>query len=264
MPRRKRRNAAIEGAREAGAIAATLGGQLRAGRLRRRLTQAELGASVGLSQSRCSEIERGRGAALPLESWVALGIAIGRPLAVSLTPTVTPDRTADATHLEIQEFLLALARRTGRTATFELPTRPAEPWRSTDVGVRDDAHHVLILEEAWNTFGDVGAARRATTRKAAEAERLAIAIGGDRPYRVASVWVVRPTAANRALVGRYPGVFASACPGSSRAWVRALVDGGVPPAATGLVWCDPAAGRLFAWRRRGRVTRRGRGTARGG
>jgi hypothetical protein len=122
--------------------------------------------------------------------------------------------------------------------------------RSTDVGVRDDTHRVLILEEAWNTFGDVGAARRATTRKAAEAERLAIAIGGDRPYRVASVWIVRATAANRGLISRYPAVFARACPGSSLDWVRALVDGDAPPEATGLVWCDPIAGSVFAWRRR--------------
>jgi transcriptional regulator with XRE-family HTH domain len=245
----KRTNEQIVGDREAGAIAAALGRGLRDGRRRLRLTQEELGRRVGVGPSRMGQLERGRGDRAPLRLWVALGIAIGQPLAVSLSRAAAADRVADAGHLEMQEFLLALARGTGRRATFELATRPAEPWRSTDVGVRDDTHRVLILEEAWNTIGDVGAARRSTARKHAEAERLAIAIGGDRPYRVASVWIVRATAANRGLISRYPAVFASACPGSSLAWVRALVDGNAPPEATGLVWCDPMAGCVFAWRR---------------
>jgi transcriptional regulator with XRE-family HTH domain len=92
-----------------------------------RLTQAELAHRVGIGPSRIGQLEHGDGERAPLGLWVALALAIGRPLAISLTPTVTPDRTTDAAHLEIQEFLLALARRTGRTATFELPTRPAEP-----------------------------------------------------------------------------------------------------------------------------------------
>ena len=73
---------------------------------------------------------------------------------------------------------------------------------------------------------------------------------GTGPYRVATVWIVRPSAANRRLVARYPEVFASACPGSSRAWLRALAEGASPPAAAGLVCCDPVAGRLTEWRRR--------------
>jgi hypothetical protein len=144
-----------------------------------------------------------------------------------------------------------MARATGRAATFELATRPTEPTRSVDVGVRDDANRVLILEEAWNTFGDVGAARRSTARKVAEAEGVAVALGHGRPYRVAAVWVVRATAANRELVRRYPEVFANACPGSSRRWVEALTTAAVAPDQPGLVWVDAASGRLTAWRRRG-------------
>jgi hypothetical protein len=79
----------------------------------------------------------------------------------------------------------ALARATGRTGSFELPTKPAEPWRSTDVGIRDDRHRVLILVECWNTFGDIGAAARSTNRKLAEAATLRRAIGEDNAYRVA-------------------------------------------------------------------------------
>ena len=97
--------------------------------------------------------------------------------------------------------------------------------RSTDVGLRGDRRRILILVECWNTIGDLGAAARATSRKLAEVEALAIAQGGERPFTVRGVWVVRATARNRALVARYPEVFATRFPGSSARWVAALTIG---------------------------------------
>ena len=46
------------------------------------------------------------------------------------------------------------AHATGRPGTFELPTRPLDPSRSTDVGIRDDRHRCLIQAECWNTIAD--------------------------------------------------------------------------------------------------------------
>lgn len=158
----------------------------------------------------------------------------------SANPATAP---RDAGHLEIQEFLLAQAAKLGRPGTFELPTRPTDPSRSSDVGIRDPSHGVRILAECWNTFGDIGAAARATTRKAAEA---AAAWPDD---RIATVWVVRATAANRALLARYPSILDAAFPGSSRAWVAALTMGTTPPADPGFVWFDAATGRLTERRR---------------
>jgi hypothetical protein len=141
--------------------------------------------------------------------------------------------------------------------TFELATRPADPVRSADVGLRDDRRRLLVLVECWNTIGDVGAAARSSERKRAEAERLAVAIGPLREdatlesYRVRGCWVVRATARNRALVARYPEVFATRFPGSSAGWVRALTAASEPPEQPGLVWCDVAPTRVFAWRRHG-------------
>jgi hypothetical protein len=109
--------------------------------------------------------------------------------------------------------------------------------------------------ECWNTFGDLGAAIRSTNRKRAEVAELAIAIGGDRPHRVFSCWVVRDVERNRQLVARYPELFASTFPGSSSLWVKSLTESAVPdprsdpPTALGLVWCDARATRLFAWRK---------------
>ena len=196
-----------------------------------------------------SAIERGLGGSHTLDAWQRLALAAGRPLIVNLQRDPLED-TADARHLAMQELVLRLGRRAGFTGSFELSHRQLEPWRSTDVGLRDDRRRILILIECWNSFGDVGAAARASNRKLAEAEQLAVFLGGDRPYRVATCWVVRDTARNRALLERYPEAFAARLPGSSRAWVDGLTRATAVPAEPALVWCDRAATRLFAWRRR--------------
>lgn len=116
-----------------------------------------------------------------------------------------------------------------------------------DVGLFFDQERRLVHVECWNTIGDVGAAARATSRKQAELDGLAITRWGE-GARVDQVWVVRATARNRALVARYPEVFAARFPGSSRRWVAALTRGVAPPDAPGLVWCDVGATRLHAWR----------------
>lgn len=172
MPRRKASTAAIEGRREAQSIAATLGRELRDTRKRRRLTQAALGERIGLSQSEISYIERGHGHGTSLERWIACGVALKRPLAVAFSRELVPAPT-DAGHLAGQELVLRLARAHGRTGLFELPSRPGHPLHSTDVGIRDEAQRLLILVEIWNRVDDLGAAFRATDRKAVEAGDLA-------------------------------------------------------------------------------------------
>ncbi len=128
-------------------------------------------------------------------------------------------------------------------------TRPAEPWRSVNVGLASPARRQLIQVECWNTIGDVGAAARSSARKLAEVQDLAVARWGTEGT-AGLVWVVRSTKRNRALIARYPEVFSSRVPASSGRWVEALVRGTPPPTESGLVWCDVAATRLFAWRRR--------------
>jgi transcriptional regulator with XRE-family HTH domain len=245
MVRRVRRTSeVIQGHREAVALAGTLGAAVRTGRRSKGLSLADLGARVGLSRTRLAEIERGEATGAPLQIWIALGIALGRPLAVSFSrPLGEPRGTADAGHLEIQEHVLALARATGRHGTFEVPTRPTDPARSTDVGIRDAPRRLRILVECWNTFGDLGAAVRATARKTAEA---AATWPDD---RIATVWVVRATAANRALLARYPHIIDAAFPGSSRRWSGAFTTGAEPPSEPGLVSFDAATDRLTEHRR---------------
>ena len=253
-PRPATRNRPAETEREAArltnSIAIALGRGVRIGRKRLHLTQAQLGARIGIHQTGVSRIELGFGGSRPLGLWVRCGVVLGQPLAVSLSKPVGAMRQPiDAGHLQMQEALLRAARATGRTATFELPTRPADPSRSIDVCVRDPRRRVLVIEEAWNTFGDIGAAVRATNRKAAEASDLATTIDDGPAYRVATVWVVRDNADNREIMRRFPEIVATAFPGSSRAWVRSLTTGDVPPARPGIVWYDASTGRVHEWRR---------------
>ena len=245
MPKRKRSRAAIDGAREAQAIAANLGGEAKATRHRRRLTQARLGELVGLSQSEISFLETGHGVGAPIATWAAIGMALGRPLSVGFSRDLTPE-PRDAGHLAAQELVLRLAATHGRTARFELPTRPSAPSLSIDVALVDARQRALIVVEIWNRVDDVGRAARGMSRKIAEAETLAAA--ARQALRVAWCWLLVDTAANRALVRRYPALLRAQFPGSSLAWVRTLTIGGEPPRLPGIAWIDPRIGRLASLR----------------
>lgn len=220
--------------------------------MRRRLTQQRLADAIGISRPRYAEIERGDGATAPLETWVRIGAAIDRPLAVSFSRDIEPHEPRDVGHLAAQELVLRLARQHGRRGDFELPTRPSDPARSIDVALRDDGARALIVVEIWNRLDDLGAAARATTRKVSEAEAPAVLAARDGPpYRVAICWLLVDTAANRRLVARYPEILDSRFPGSSLGWVRCLAEGLPPPNAPGLAWIDPRSGRIVPLRRRG-------------
>ena len=198
-----------------------------------------------------SRLERGLGGGLTVDSWQRIALALDRPLRVELTRTRLDDAPADAGHLAIQELLLRMARKAGWNGRFELASRPNDPSRSVDVGLRSDRTRMLVIVEAWNRLDDIGAAARATNRKIAESNDVAVVLGGrDEPYRVGAVWVLRATARNRQLVRSYPDVFETRFPGSSAGWVAALVRGAPPPEDPGLVWTDVHATTLFPWRRR--------------
>jgi transcriptional regulator with XRE-family HTH domain len=251
MDRHRRTSHEVDGTIEALSIAGSLGRELRTTAKRRRLTQAELGRRVGLSGARIGDIQRGQGRRTSLETWVRLGKAIGRPLAVSFSREIDAHEPRDAGHLAAQELVLALARRHGRRADFELPTRPADPSRSIDVALRDDTNRTLIVVEIWNRLDDLGAAARATSRKQAEAEGPAVLAARAGPaYRVATCWLLVDTTANRRLVGRYPEILRSRFRGSSLDWVRCLQEGSPPPGEPGLAWIDSRSRRIVPLRLR--------------
>ena len=103
------------------------------------------------------------------------------------------DQPADAGHLAMQELVLQARTRERVPRGIRVADRPAEPWRSIDVVLASRARRLMILNECWNTFSDIGAAARATMRKATELEALATGRWGpDVTVRV--VWIDRATA----------------------------------------------------------------------
>jgi transcriptional regulator with XRE-family HTH domain len=248
MRRATRVVARLDGVVEARRLASALGTVVREARQRRRMTQTELGRRVGLSQARVSAIERGMGLGLGLDLWVALGLAVGRPLSVAFSRSIDTDAAlADAGHLEVQEYLLEIGRRNGRHGVFEAPTRPADPSHSIDVFEEDASHGCLLVLEAWNRFGDFGAAARSSDRKVADVTASA-GRSAKRP-RVCHCWILRDTAANRSIARRFPEILASRFRASSARWVAALERGAEPPSEPGIVWFDPSQRRLRPMRR---------------
>jgi transcriptional regulator with XRE-family HTH domain len=254
MERRTRRRRAETGAlRGIALVMDREGKKVRAARLRRKWTQAYLGLLVGLSQTAISKMELGDGATLSVAAWQRVADALDLPLDLKLGRDAQED-TTDAGHLAMQELLLRLGRRSGYDRTFELKTRPSDPTAWVDVGLVSRARRRLVLTECVNSMTDIGAATRSSDRKEREAEDLAVALGGEVPYTVHVVWVIRATRRNRALVRRYPELFATRFGGSSVQWVRALTEGADPPAERGLVWADVTSTRLFPWRQRPQPT----------
>ncbi len=122
--------------------------------------------------------------------------------------------------------------------------------RSIDVALADDGRRRLVVVECWNSIGDMGGAIRTSNRTQAEATDLTTLRWRLGDHATGLMWVVRATARNRALVARYPEVFAARFPGSSVAWVRVITHGEAPPPAPGLVWSSLDGTRIWPWRRR--------------
>lgn len=239
----------MTGLREAQAIAANLGRDAKATRKRRRLTQADLGRLVGLGQSEMSHLERGNGARTSIETWIAIGIAMRRPISIGFSRDVVDPDLLDAGHLAAQELTLQLTARGGWHGRFEAPSDPSAPRHSTDIELSAPDGR-LVLVEIWNRLDDLGAAVRSSDRKLAELAGREAASAS-----VSSCWLLVDTSANRAVVRRYPAIVHARFGGPSAGWIRALLTGAVAPARPGLAWIDPRSGRIRPMRH-GSVERR--------
>lgn len=228
----------MTGLREAQAIAANLGRDAKATRLRRHLRQAELARLVGLGQSEISYLERGHGARTSIETWIAIGIALRRPISIGFSRDVVDPALQDAGHLAAQELMLRLASQADWQGRFEAPSDPGAPRYSTDIEL-SRAGGRIVLVEIWNRLDDLGAAVRSSDRKLADLEHRR-----PRAESVLSCWLLIDTSANHDLVRRYPSILRARFRGSSAGWVDALMTGATAPMHPGVAWIDVRSGRL--------------------
>ena len=248
MDRVRRSQLPIEARRLGQELCLRLGRELRASRLRRRLTQAQASERARLSRSTWSRMELGKGAGQTIDAWARAMLAVERPLRLDLGADAL-ERPADSGHLDGQELVLRVLRASGVKRFVELNTRPSESRRAIDVVALDEARKVMLLIQVWNTFGDLGSAARGFDRELAAAGEAAAGLGHPN-VRVAGCWAIVDSRRNRDLLRRYPEFFATRFPGSSVGWVRAITGRASPPDQPGIIWLDLRRGEIVGRRRR--------------
>ena len=182
-----------------------------------------------------SALEAGRGARTSIETWIALGIALNRPIAIGFSRDIADPLPQDAGHLAAQELVLRLTTAAGWRGHFEVPSDPLDPRLSTDLALTSPDGRIVLIE-IWNRLDDVGGAVRSSDRKLAEVSRPGTVVG--------SCWLLIDTAANREMVRRYPSIVRARFAGSSSGWVAALMRGTAMPRLPGIAWIDVRSSRL--------------------
>ncbi|MBA2720065.1 MAG: helix-turn-helix transcriptional regulator [Chloroflexi bacterium] len=211
------------------------------------MTQAEAAARAGISQSFWSRLERGAVVTVSIETLAACAAAVGVQLAAFIEARPGADLPRDIEHLRRQELVIASASPGGWLGQPEFTIDPtADRSRSIDVLLSRDQGRELAVVEVVDLLADGGAALRGLADKVAAIRRSS---GPD--VRVSGLLVLRATARNRATMDELATVFATRFPASSRDWLRALRDRGMPmPAADGVLWSSVDGSRLMAVRRR--------------
>ena len=224
-----------------------MGTAVRLARQRAKLTQTQVAARAGLTQTTISVLERGRGAGAGLETWAVVAAALGEQLAAFLEGASGADQPRDVVHIRGQSVLITTASPGGWRGLPEFAVDPGTRSRSIDVVLIRPASREAIVAEIWDWFDDVGAGLRSLDSKVA-ALRLRLPGARDpaaEPWVVRSLYVVRGTKRNHELLNKLGPVFAARFGGSSRGWLRALTDPEKRlPAGDGLLWSDRADATL--------------------
>jgi transcriptional regulator with XRE-family HTH domain len=226
-------------------LAGRLGRGLREARIAAGRLQRQVAAEAGISQTRCSDLERGRGAGATIETWALAAEAVGQQFVAFLEHAPGAARPRDYEHIKRQQLVVGIAVKGGwRPMPEHLIDADALRSRSIDVFLTRALQSEAVVVEIWDWFSDVGDAMRGLDGKMAAVTRMLVE-RRDGPWRVGGLWVVRGTKRNRMLVGEVQDLFAAKFGGSPRSWLAALGRAATPmPALPGLVWTDVSVTRL--------------------
>jgi transcriptional regulator with XRE-family HTH domain len=217
------------------------GRTVRALRVRRRWTQARLGATCGMSASKVSRMERGRLAGVPFDDLRRLLQALDARLELDVRwRGALVDRLLDENHAALVDATVRWLTAEGWTTIVEASFSIRGERGSIDVfGLHPSG--ALLVVEVKASIGDANQTLIGLDRKG----RLAPVIARDRGWPagpVGRVLVVGESTTSRARIRRHEAVFRAALPAGTagcRAWVRS--PAGAPVAGIAFLSPTPAA-----------------------
>lgn len=210
-------------------VAFELGLRLRRARFRVGMTLEEIAASTGVSRSTQSRMELGRGAVVPLATWVTVASAVGLDLVLA------GELDAGA----LPAAFIRLAARGGWAATRVGPDgawldRPVRPGHPRIPRVQAPAERVVV--RVVRIVTDLGAERRRLQGQVREARQ-----DGPAGVVVEGLLVVVRTSNNIRRLGRPVNLRRS-----SARWMMALASpSALMPPLAGLVWITPTGSHLL-------------------
>ncbi|HEY6057350.1 MAG TPA: helix-turn-helix transcriptional regulator [Candidatus Limnocylindrales bacterium] len=160
---------------------AMLGEEVRQGRTSSGLSQASLGAAIGMSHTKISRIERGRDAGVKLIDLARALAAVGLDVSVRAYPAGDPLR--DAAHLALLDRLRSTLG-VGLTWRTEVPLPVPGDLRSWDALIGGASRTAV---EAETRLGDIQALERRLGLKQRDGgvDKLILLVGDTRANRVA-------------------------------------------------------------------------------
>jgi hypothetical protein len=220
-------------------IAGSMGIRIRRARLRAGRTQAEVGEMIGVSQSMISRLELGRGAGMPLETWILVADAVG-------IDVFTPDDPgepfgATAVLAYAQDGGWSPVSRDRQVIVLDRPQRRVpRPFRGRLLpGER-------VVVSVVDVVTDVAALIDRSMAAAANT-RIDLPDG----WSIGELVVVRRTAANRRRLTESRHRLDAAFPDSGSRWIGTLRDSdSTMPIRSGLLWLDAQGIRLIPTRLR--------------
>ena len=202
------------------------------------ISQRQLARATGIGSSYLSRILRGQ-ARPSVETYAALGAALGADLAARLYPTTGP-AVRDRHQAPILECLLGMIHPRWHPFTEVAVRKPSRGW--IDVALHEPRENVLVATEIESEINRLEQQVRWSGEKADSLPSWAGWASLGEPT-VSRLLVVRWTRATREVARTFPRQLAAAYPAHPADAIAALT-GGVPWPGPALVWARLDRGRV--------------------
>lgn len=200
-----------------------IGLSLRALRIRRRMTQAELAARAGVSRAAIARLERGGADGVTFRALARVTTALGASVNVRvLWQGEGLDRLLDTAHATITDTVLRLLRDEDWEVATEVTFNEYGERGAIDILAFHPASRSLLVIEIKSVVPDLGEMLATLDRKV----RLAAKVARDRgwhPDTVSRMLVLPDDRTARRRVEQHASTFATALPNrtaASRRWLR--------------------------------------------